>query len=118
MSVKIIRSKETLEFNPSLPLEEQIRGCKQVVIDYAPNDTCVSAFIEQIERIAKNGVSCQMNIKFNSNNSLAAYRAERRVNLHQSELEMNEVIKKMVTFHHEATRSLAELSQMCERVVE
>lgn len=115
MSVQIIRSKEAIPFNPSIPLEEQVRGSKQIVIDYNPQDSSVTSFIEQFERLAKSGISCQMNIKFNCNHTLESYRAERQLEAISEEHEMNDVIKKIAEFSSHADRELSALSQMCAR---
>jgi hypothetical protein len=117
MCVKIVRNKETVEFDPSQPLEEQVRGCKQVVINYKPEDSQLQSFMEQFDRIIKTGVGCQMNIKFSANNTLDGIRTERKIDHLSKALEFNEVIRAVATIHHETDKQLTELSQLCIREV-
>ncbi len=113
MCIKIVRSHEEVEFNPSELLESQVRGAKQVVIDYDMNDTKIQSFMDQIDRIIKTGVSCQMNIKVQANNSLLGYRLEKKAKKISKELDINEAIKTIVSNHSETDRKLEELSEMC-----
>lgn len=115
MCVKIVRTKEVIEFDPSQPLEVQAKGAKQVVIDYKPEDSQMLAFMEQFERIAKSGMGFQMNIKFNSNHTLEAYRANRKVESLHAELELNEIVSQMVALTARTDEQLCELVGMCER---
>lgn len=111
--VTIVRAKESIPFDPSKPLEVQARGAKQVVINYSPTDSNVTRFMEEFERIARSGVGFQVSIKFNSNHSLEGYRAERQVEKIMNDLEINELTKKLVKFHHTAEKQLMEMQDMC-----
>ena len=113
MCITIVRSHEEVEFEPSQPLEYQVRGAKQVVISYDPDDGGIQSFMEQMDRIVKTGVSCQMNIKVKSNNSLKSYQFERRVEEASKDLDLNEVVKTLVSNHLETDRKLSEISEMC-----
>jgi len=113
MCVKIIRSKEEVEFNPQEPLEQQVRGAKQIVVNYDPEDKRIQSFMEQVERIVRTGVSCQMNICVKPNNTLAGLRVERQFEMFNEELKMNEVVKALVKSHHETDKRLMEMSEMC-----
>ena len=113
MCIKIVRSHDQFEFDPSEPLEYQIKGAKQVVIDYSPDDSRIQSFIDQMDRIVKNGVGCQMNIKVNPNNSLKAYQFERRVAEASRNLEVNEAISMLVRNQSETDKKLHDMQQMC-----
>jgi len=115
MCVKIVRSHEEREFNPSEPLEQQVRGAKQVVINYKPNDAQLEAFMDQIDRIIKNGISCQMNIKVNSNNTLKGYQVERKIEKALQELDVNEAIRLLVTSHSETDKKLEVMEELCSK---
>lgn len=115
MCVKIVRTKEVLEFDPSQPLELQVKGAKQVVVDYHPEDLQIVAFMEQFERIVKSGIGFQMNLKFNSNHTLEGYRLDRKVENLNNELELNDIINQMVALTAHADQRLCELVGMCER---
>lgn len=113
MCITIVRTHEEVEFAPNEPLEYQIKGAKQVVINYDPTDSSIEQFMEQMDRIVKNGVSCQMNIKVNNNNFLNGYKFERKVEEANRNIEVNEVIKTLISNHYETDKKLCEISQMC-----
>ena len=66
MCITIVRTHQEVEFDPNELLELQVRGAKQVIIDHSRDDGRIQAFMEQIERIVKTGVGCQMNIQVKS----------------------------------------------------
>lgn len=115
MCVKIIRTKETVEFDPAQPLELQAKGAKQVIVDYKHEDSQIVSFMEQFERIAKSGMGFQMNIKFNSNHTLEGYRVDRKIESLHKDLELNDIINQMVALTAHAEKQLFELVGMCER---
>ena len=118
MCIRIVRSHEEVEFEPSEPLEYQVRGAKEVVISYDPEDTRIQSFMDQMDRIVKSGVGCQMNIRVNSDHSLSAYRFERQLNEASYDLDLNKAIKILVSTHNETDKKLSEMQQLCLRGVE
>jgi len=118
MCIKIVRSHDQFEFDPSEPLEYQIKGAKQVVIDYSPDDSRIQSFMDQMDRIVKSGIGCQMNIEVNSNNSLQCYRFERQIEEASKDLNLNEAIKVLTLCHQEADRKLSEMKQICFKEIE
>jgi hypothetical protein len=113
MCITIVRSHEEVEFEPSQPLEYQVRGAKQVVISYDPDDNGIRSFMEQMDRIVKTGVSCQMNIKVNNNSYLNGQKLDRQLKKLSVDLDVNEVVKVLVNNHLETDRKLNEISEMC-----
>ena len=113
MCITIVRSHEEVEFTPDEPLEYQVRGAKQVVINYKPEDSSIEKFMEQMDRIVKNGISCQMNIKVNNNSYLNGYKFERKLEQANKNIEVNELIKTLVSNHYETDKKLGEISEMC-----
>ena len=114
MCIVIKKSHEDLEFNPMEPLENQIRNSNQVVIDYDPiYRSTVSSFMEQLDRIVKNGVSCKINIKVNNNHYLDGKKLDRQLKKFSVDLDVNEVVKTLVNNHLETDRRLEEISEMC-----
>ena len=113
MCIRIVRHKEESSYDPTIPLEQQVRGAKHVVVDYDPNDSHMKGFMDEIERIVKNGISCQMNIKVNAKNTLDGFRFERRINKITKDLDINEVIKSLVMIHAQTDDKLKEISEMC-----
>lgn len=113
MCIKIVGTHGESEFEPSELLEYQVKGAKQIVIDYSPDDDRIQSFMDQMDRIIKNGVGCQMNIRVNSNNSFVGHQFKKKMEEASKDLNLNEVIKTMVSNHSEIDRRLGELSQIC-----
>lgn len=113
MCVKIIRTHSEVEFDPSELLEYQVRGAKKVIIDYNPNDSKIDSFIEQMNRIVKNGIHCSMNVEVNPHNMLDGLRIERKIESLNKELEINEVISSLVQMHNNVDKSLSEIQDIC-----
>lgn len=118
MCIKIVRSHDQFEFDPSKPLEYQVKGAREVVIDYNPDDSRIQSFIDQMDRIVKNGVGCQMNIKVNSNNSLKSYQFERRIAEASRNIEVNEAISMLVRNQLETDNKLQDMQQLCLKGIE
>jgi hypothetical protein len=118
MCIKIVTSHDQFEFDPSEPLEYQVKGAREVVIDYSPDDSRIQSFIDQMDRIVKNGVGCQMNIKVNSNNSLKSYQFERQVAEASRNLEVNEAISMLVRNHKDVDKRLENMTQLCLKSIE
>ncbi len=113
MCIKIIRSHETVEFEPLELLEQQIGGAKQVVIDYDPDDSRIQCFMEQMDRIVKTGVGCQINIKVNNNKHLNGIKLDRQLKKFSVDLDVNEVVKTLVNNYSETDKRLSEIQEMC-----
>jgi hypothetical protein len=118
MSIQIVRNKETVEFNPSIPFAEQVRNCKRIEIDCSKNPFMVDIFLEQFERAIKMGMSFELNIKFKTNHTLDSYRKERQFDILNSHLVLNEAIRHMVSLQQTADQKLSELARMCGKGME
>lgn len=113
MCVKIVRLKETKPYDVNRPLEEQLRGSKQVVVNYEPKDPSIDRFLTEVERLCKNGVTASLNIQFNHNNYVKGKRLQKEVQKLAEDLDLNEVIKFMVTAQAEADKKIEEMLQLC-----
>jgi hypothetical protein len=113
MCIKIIRNKEECLYDPEIPLEEQVRGAKQVVVNYDPTGSATDTFVAQLERIVKSGINCQMNIKVNANNTLNGYRLERKIEQYSKEIDVNEIIHTLVKGQCQSDKILNEMSELC-----
>lgn len=113
MCVKIICTDHEHEFNPSEPLENQIMGAKEIVLNYDPYDLKIGSFVEQIESMVKNGISCKVDIKVNANNLLDGIKLERQLEKLKLKLDINEVTKGLTTFHSDIDRRLGEIQEIC-----
>ena len=113
MCIKII-GDQTLEYNPSEPLEEQIVGAREIFVNYEPLEYHkIDSFIGQLGYMVEFGVSCNIDIKMNANNDLNGIKLERHIDSLKQKLEVNEIAKGLTRLHLEADRKLCELSKMC-----
>ncbi len=112
MCIRIIGTQE-MEFDISSPIEVQLCGAKEILIDFDPLDEKIDYFVDKIEKMAQNGVSCQANIRINVNNHLNGLKLERRMESIKRKLDVNEVVKGLCNFHSSTDRKLCELSEMC-----
>jgi hypothetical protein len=120
MCIKIIRSDDWLEFNPKEPLEKQIVGAKEIVVNYDPKDPLLvntDYLYTQMVKMYKNGISCNVDFRVNANNNLNGIKFERKIEKLKQALDTNEVLKKLTTFHANADKKLAELSEICLRKI-
>ncbi|HEY5236721.1 MAG TPA: hypothetical protein VIJ14_11125 [Rhabdochlamydiaceae bacterium] len=95
------------------PLDDQIVGAKEILIDFDPLDKKIDNFVDKIEEMAQNGTSCQADIKVNPNNHLNGLKLERHMERLKKKLDVNEVVKGLCLFHSSAEQKLNELSEMC-----
>lgn len=113
MCIKIFTSKEEVSYDSTRPLEEQIQGSKKIVVNYEPYDQSIDKFLDEVERLCKNGITANLNIKFNHNNNLVGAKIGREMARLTKDLDLNEIIKLMVTCQAEADKRLEELSGLC-----
>jgi hypothetical protein len=95
------------------PLESQIAEAKEIVVSYDPTDPKIDSFVNGIEKMVKNGITCLANIRVNTNNSLNGIRLERKLEKIQKKFLVNEAVKGLAKFQSEADRKLSEISKIC-----
>lgn len=110
MCVEIFGSENKHSYKPELPLSEQICGCQEVLIDCGPNCPKVVKFLDEVEKVYKNGQSLPMQIKLSDNSSLKLFSKIKKLN---KELLLNDIIGQAVLIHKNADAKLKELSEMC-----
>jgi hypothetical protein len=113
MCIRIVNEQAELEFDPLKPLEEQIAGAKQILVNYDPADSKIDSFVCQMQRIVKNGIDCRVDIKVSTNNLLKGIVLERQLDKLQLEVYMNEAVKELTKYHSNIDRRLNEMSEMC-----
>lgn len=113
MCIKIVRLSEECSYDESKPLEEQLQVGSQIIVNYDPKDPSIDKFFDEVERLCKDGVSAKLNIKFKHNNFLAGMRAKKDLFGKAKDLDINELIKLMVTVHKEADKKLEEMANIC-----
>jgi hypothetical protein len=113
MCVKIVRLKKETEYDQNSPIEEQIRGSKKIVINYKPEDPSLGHFLQEIEKLCKNGVTANLTIEVNHQNYLNGKKVQKRVSELSMDMDLNNVIKLLATSQHEMDRRLGEMSELC-----
>lgn len=114
MCIKIISSEKVQEFDGSIPLENQIENAEEIIVSYDPTDLKIASFVGQMELMVKNGTTCKAEIKVNTNNCLNGMVLERYIEKLKKNLDINELAKKLSTFHYDADHKLGELSEICK----
>lgn len=112
MCIKIIGDTEQ-EFDPKCPLENQVLGAKEIIVDYDPCDLKLMSFVGQMELMVKNGVSLNADIKFNANNNLDGIRLERYIDKLKIGFETNEIFRKLSILYSTTDKKLSEMSEIC-----
>lgn len=112
MCIKIINENSEIPYNIEKPLEEQIVGCKQIVVDYEPFNQEVDKFLQEIQRFANTGIHTDISIKVVHNNYLAGFTAKKNLNRALNDIDLNEIIKLMVLAQLETDKKLKELANI------
>jgi hypothetical protein len=97
------------------PLEDQLDHANRIVIDYHPDDSSIEKFVDEVERICKSGISCNMNIEVSTNNILNGQRVKRKTKELEFDLKMNDLIKLMAMVQSHTDKRLEEMSELCLR---
>lgn len=109
MCIKIGNKK----YDSSKPLEDQLVRASKVVIAYDPKDPDMDKFIDEMERLAKTGISCNVNLILSHNNHIKGVKARDQLKRLQKDLTLNEAIKALVNIHSELDKRLASISVFC-----
>jgi len=113
MCIKIVVSKKEVKYDVKRPLEEQIVGSSQIVINYEPKDPSIDKFLDEVDRLCKNGISAKLNIKINTNSHILGMKSKKEIFKIAKDIEINEVIKIMTTMQAEADKKLEEMVNYC-----
>jgi hypothetical protein len=113
MCIKIFNSTNESEYDTDRPLEEQVGESDRIVIDYSPEDSSIEKFVGEVERICRNGVSCNLNIEVLTNNILKGAKVKRQTRALEFDLKLNDLIKLMATVQSHTDKKLEEMSELC-----
>lgn len=113
MCIKIVKTKGEIPYDVTKPIEEQVRGSKQVIINYEPNDPSIERFLNEVERVCQTGVSCNLNIKVVHNNYLNGAKTAKKSKHLEMELRLNDIVKMMSTSFSNNDKKLEELASIC-----
>jgi len=102
-----------MKYDPGVPLEEQFTDSQTVVINYEPRDPDMDRFMDEMERLAKTGVSCNVSLEISHNNNIKGIKAKRQIERLKKDLNLNEAIKTLVNIHSELDKKLESISILC-----
>lgn len=111
MCVKIVNAHQEIPYDSSRPLEEQITGSEQIVVNYEPFDKSVEALVKEVERMAKTGVDSKLIIKVKHNNHIFGFKVKQQLQRATNDITLNEIIKLMVLSHRSIDQQLEDLAK-------
>lgn len=111
MCVKIVNSSQEIPYDCSRPLEEQLSGCEQIVVNYEPFDKAVDKLLSEVERIVKTGVDTKLSIKVIHNDHIFGFKVKQKLKRATNDITLNEIIKLMVLTHCSIDRKLEDLAE-------
>lgn len=113
MCVKIFTKNVEKHYDTNKPLEEQLEGCKKIVVKYEPKDKSIPVFMKELERFAKHGIDAALNIQVIHNDNVSGAKTSKAVKKLKNDISVNELIKTFVLAHKEADKKLEELLNHC-----
>lgn len=113
MCIKLVNAHQEIPYDVSKPLEDQLKGCEQIVVNYEPFDKSVDKFIQEVERFAKTGVDVKLSIKVIHSDNLIGYKTKKKLRQATNDITLNEIIKLMVLSQLETDRKLEDLAKEC-----
>ena len=110
MCIKIVNDKQEVSYDDSKPLEDQLLGCEQIIVNYEPFDTKIDKFLQEVDRFSRTGISEKLNIKVMHNNHIFGFKVKQKLQQASNKLVLNDIIKLMVLSQLETDRKLEELA--------
>ena len=111
MCVKIVNSSQEIAYDCSRPLEDQLSGCEQIVVNYEPFDKSVDKLLAEVDRIVKTGVDAKLSIKVIHNDNIFGFKVKQKLKRATNDITLNEIIKLMVLTHCSIDKKLEDLAQ-------
>jgi len=115
MCIRILGKDSDTKYDSSIPLEQQIKNSEKVVVNYEPKDTDINKFMDEVERLCKQGISTNISVEVSHNNHLTGARTKKQMKRLMKDLNLNEAIKLLVTLQSTTDKTLEELSEFCKR---
>lgn len=112
MCVEIFKSEGKSHYQPELSFEEQLKDSKEVLIDCSPNCPRVERFLNEVEKICKNGQSLPITIRLADNSNFKLFSKTKELN---RDLFLNDIIGQAALIHKNADTKLKELSEICSK---
>lgn len=110
MCVKIVTAQQEVPYDTSQPLEEQLQGAEQIIVNYEPFDKSVDRLLAEVERITRTGVDVRLSIKVIHNDSIMGFKVKQKLQRATNDITLNEIIKLMVLTHCSIDRKLEDLA--------
>lgn len=117
MCIKIVNASREIPYDASKPLEEQIKGSEQIIVDYEPFDKSMDKFLSEVERFSKTGVDAKLSITVMHNDHIFGFKVKQKLKKANSDITLNEIIKLMVLSHCAADKKLEELANTFNGIV-
>lgn len=109
MCIKIVSPYSESEYNPSLPIEGQIKDSTEIVINYEPFDKTIDSFLKEIKRFSIYGTGSIV-IKVIHNNHVLGAKAKKEFNKVMNDINTNKVIRALVLNYSETDKKLCQLA--------
>lgn len=115
MCITIVYPNKEEKFKSDTPLELQLADSNKILVNYDPKDESIGIFLREVERLVKQGVDTTMNITVSHNNHINGSRTKKSIKNSIKNIQLNEIIKKMVNMHSDVDNKLEELYSICNR---
>lgn len=113
MCVKIVKNQQEIPYDLSQPLEVQIKGCDQIIVNYEPFDPQIEKLLSEMDRFSQTGVDAKINIKVVHNNHVFGVKIRKKLKKSTNDITLNEIIKLMALTYAETDKKLEELANCC-----
>lgn len=117
MCIKIVNGHQEIPYDIGKPLEDQLSGCEQIVVNYEPFDKSVDKFLQEVDRFAKTGVCAKLSIKVIHNDHVFGFKIKQKLKKSTNDITLNEIIKLMVLAQIEIDKKLEDLANTFASVV-
>lgn len=111
MCIKIVNAHCEVPYDASKPLEDQIQGFEQIVVNYDPSDRAMDQLLAEVQRMARTGLEANLSIKVIHNNHIFGFRLKQQIARAKHDINLNEIIKLMVLAHCSIDRKLENLAE-------
>lgn len=113
MCVRMVRDNIPCSYDPQGDFLEQTKNCTEVLVQYAPGDSMIEKFLQEVQKCAKNGTALNFAVKVNYGDYLSGFKTKKEIKRALNDISLNEVVKLLALAQHGAEKTLEELSLMC-----
>jgi hypothetical protein len=113
MNVTIVKNNHLFDYDMSQPIEQQLKGSSEVLVNYVEEDEVVHHFLDEVERLSQSAFGYGMKIKVFHNDSINGAKAKKLMSEVSKNLSVNDIIQMMTNIHKETDDKLTEIAKMC-----